>query len=148
MSKLIAIEPFKNGAANIASHCLEKNIKNIYLFPFVFQKFRNKFKNYYFNRCYIYFPDPWPKKKHKKRRLVDYNFLKDLISHCKPNGSVFFASDNVDYFEAVCNYVNLLKNDIKITSKNYKKTSTIITKYHFKALKLKNNVNFLKIDKV
>ena len=40
------------------------------------------------------------------------------------------------------------KKGVKISIKSYKKTPTIITKYHNRALKLKNNVNFLKIDKI
>ena len=37
--KVIGIEPFKNGLANIADVCVINKIKNIYLFPNVFQKF-------------------------------------------------------------------------------------------------------------
>ena len=89
------------------------------------------------------------KKKHKKRRLVNYFFLKKLISHCSLNGSIYFSSDNIDYFENVQNYAKILKKKgVKISFKLYKKTPTIITKYHNRALKLRNNVNFLKIDKI
>ena len=147
--KIIGVEPFKNGLANIAYFCEKHKIKNIYLFPFVFQKFITKFQNFIFDQCYIFFPDPWPKKKHKKRRLVNYFFLKKLISHCSLNGSIYFSSDNIDYFENVQNYAKILKKKgVKISFKLYKKTPTIITKYHNRALKLRNNVNFLKIDKI
>ena len=88
------------------------------------------------------------KKKHNKRRLVNYSFLKELISHCSSKGSIFFSSDNLDYFKNVQNFANNLKKVIKISVKTYKKTPTIVTKYHNRALKLSNNVNFLKIDKI
>jgi len=146
--KIVGIEPFKNGLANIADVCLQKKNNNIYLYPFVFQKFIVKFKNYFFDQCYIFFPDPWPKKKHQKRRLINYTSLKDLISHCSPKGSIFFSSDNEDYFRDVRSYALKMKKEVKITVKSYKKSPTIITKYHNRALKLKNNVNFLKIDKI
>ncbi len=42
----------------------------------------------------------------------------------------------------------LKKGGAKIFVKSYKKTPTIVTKYHNRALKLRNNVNFLKIDKI
>ena len=147
--KIIGIDPFKNGLANIANICMINKIKNIYLFPYVFQEFVNKFKNYFFNQCYIFFPDPWPKKKHIKRRLVNYTFLNELVFRCSSKGSIFFCSDNEDYFKNVKNFANILKTrGAKIFIKSYKKTPTIITKYHNRALKLRNNVNFLKIDKI
>ena len=148
-TKILGIEPFKNGLANIADICIKKNIKNVYLFPYVFEKFIVKFRNYFFNECYIFFPDPWPKKKHKKRRLINFTTLKELISRCLPKGSIYFSSDNADYFQYVKSYANTLKKkELKISVKSYKKTPTTITKYHNRALKLRNNVNFLKIDKI
>ena len=146
--KIIGIEPFKNGLANIAHTCVENNIKNIYLFPFVFQKFLSKFNNHTFHQCYIFFPDPWPKKKHNKRRLVTYQFLKELSSRCLRKGAIFIASDNLDYFKSVKKHVNTLKKEVKLSVKFSKKTPTIVTKYHNRAIKLKNNINFLKIDKI
>ena len=147
--KIIGIEPFKNGLANIADFCVSRKIKNIYLFPHVFQKFVKKFDNYFFDQCYIFFPDPWPKKKHIKRRLVNHTFLNELISRCASKGSIYFCSDNEDYFENVKKCANMLKKTgAKVLVKSYKKSPTILTKYHNRALKLRNNVNFLKIDKI
>ena len=148
--KIIGIEPFRNGLANIAYSCEKDKIKNVYIFPFVFQKFIEKYKNFFFDQCYIFFPDPWPKKKHKKRRLINYVFLKKLISHCLPKGTIYFSSDNINYFKEVQNHAKTLKKkkEAKISLKFLKKTPTTITKYHNRALKLRNNVNFLKIDKI
>ena len=53
--KIIGIEPFKNGVTNIADFCIKNNLKNIFLYPQVFHKFTEKFKNYHFNQCYIFF---------------------------------------------------------------------------------------------
>ena len=61
-TNIIGVDPFKNGMVNVSDYCMNYNIKNIYLYPFVFQKFLNKFKKYRFNTIYILFPDPWPKK--------------------------------------------------------------------------------------
>ena len=60
---IIGVDPFKNGMVNVSDYCIQNNIKNIFLYPFVFQKFLNKFKELRFNIIYILFPDPWPKKK-------------------------------------------------------------------------------------
>lgn len=47
----------------------------------------------------IFFPDPWPKKKHHKRRLIQAPFI-DLIARClKTQGRLFLATDWADYAE-------------------------------------------------
>ncbi len=74
--------------------------------------------------------------------------MSKLLFHCKTRGSIIFGSDNNDYFKNVESSAKLLKKDYKISLKSFKKTPTIITKYHARAIKLKNNINFLKIDKI
>jgi tRNA (guanine-N7-)-methyltransferase len=50
---------------------------------------------------HIYFPDPWPKKKHRKRRLINNGFLASVASALKKHGSLFIATDFQDYFEEI-----------------------------------------------
>ena len=51
------------------------------------------------NDVLIHFPDPWPKKKHFKHRLIQDDFLKLLFSLQRPGSMVEFKTDNRDYFE-------------------------------------------------
>jgi tRNA (guanine-N7-)-methyltransferase len=46
---------------------------------------------------YLFFPDPWPKKRHHKRRLLNTEFLALLHTRLKPQGGFFFATDDADY---------------------------------------------------
>jgi tRNA (guanine-N7-)-methyltransferase len=46
---------------------------------------------------HIYFPDPWPKKRQRKRRLLDGVFLEILASRLEPAGCVRIATDHADY---------------------------------------------------
>ncbi|HEY6871218.1 MAG TPA: tRNA (guanosine(46)-N7)-methyltransferase TrmB [Geobacteraceae bacterium] len=46
---------------------------------------------------YINCPDPWPKKKHRKRRLVNRQFLEFLAEYLAPGADFFFATDFDDY---------------------------------------------------
>ena len=50
---------------------------------------------------YIFFPDPWPKKRHHKRRLVNAEFLLLLKNCLKANGRIFIATDWQDYAEYI-----------------------------------------------
>ncbi len=50
---------------------------------------------------HVFFPDPWPKKKHHKRRLLRSEFLTDLGRVLKPGGIFYFATDWEEYAEEV-----------------------------------------------
>lgn len=49
---------------------------------------------------HIYFPDPWPKRRHHKRRLLQAAFLGELERILGPGGMVHFVTDHLPYFEA------------------------------------------------
>ena len=50
---------------------------------------------------YINCPDPWPKKRHRRRRLVNREFLEILAHYLVPEGDFFFSTDFDDYAEDV-----------------------------------------------
>ena len=50
---------------------------------------------------HIYFPDPWPKKRHHKRRFICLANLEQLIRCLKASGQIRIATDHVDYFEQI-----------------------------------------------
>ena len=80
--------------------------------------------------------------------MVNHQFLIDIVSHSNLKGQIYFGTDNQQYFNDVKTHVKNLKKEYKINIKCFKKTPTTITKYHNRALKLKNKVNFLKIEKL
>ena len=54
-----------------------------------------------FDGAHIFFPDPWPKKRHHKRRLVQPPFVKLLASRLKPGGYVHVATDWEEYAQQI-----------------------------------------------
>lgn len=50
-------------------------------------------------RVWILFPDPWPKARHHKRRLIQADFLDELERVVRPGGEVRFATDHEEYFQ-------------------------------------------------
>lgn len=50
---------------------------------------------------YINCPDPWPKKRHRNRRLVNTAFLQSLLHYLRPDADFFFSTDVPDYAEQV-----------------------------------------------
>ncbi len=49
------------------------------------------------DRVQIFFPDPWPKKRHCKRRLIQSTFVSSLVSKLRPSGQLCIATDCQDY---------------------------------------------------
>jgi tRNA (guanine-N7-)-methyltransferase len=47
---------------------------------------------------HVYFPDPWPKRKHRKNRLVNQGFTQLARAALLPGGKVYLRTDDADYF--------------------------------------------------
>ncbi len=54
---------------------------------------------------HIYFPDPWPKKRHHKRRFICTENIEQIIRCLKPGGGVNIATDHQDYFEQIAHVI-------------------------------------------
>ncbi|MBU1693704.1 MAG: tRNA (guanosine(46)-N7)-methyltransferase TrmB [Verrucomicrobia bacterium] len=63
---------------------------------------------------YIFFPDPWPKKRHREHRLFNAPFLDSLFRTLKAGGQVHFATDHLPYFDDVVAVIKADKRFAKI----------------------------------
>jgi len=63
---------------------------------------------------HIYFPDPWPKLKHRRHRLVNEHFPALAGSALVPGGAVFLRTDDADYFQQMNDVFNAAKDFEKI----------------------------------
>lgn len=53
-----------------------------------------------FDEVHVYFPDPWWKKRHKKRRVLNEGMVKNIERTLKPGGELHFWTDVLEYFES------------------------------------------------
>lgn len=51
---------------------------------------------------YVYFPDPWWRRKHKKRRILNEQSLRHIERVLQPSGELHFWTDVLDYYELIC----------------------------------------------
>lgn len=65
---------------------------------------------------HIFFPDPWQKKKHHKRRLIQKDFVSKLISKLKEGGYIYIATDWQDYSDQINDVLSSFDN-LELTSK-------------------------------
>ncbi len=54
-----------------------------------------------FSNIYIFFPDPWGKGRHLKRRLINQPFFELCVKVLKPQGKIWIQTDDLDYAEAI-----------------------------------------------
>ena len=59
---------------------------------------------------YLFFPDPWHKKRHKKRRIMQPNFAQTIATHLKPGGQFHMATDWEDYAQHMMEVMNAAEN--------------------------------------
>ena len=77
----------------------EKNLTNVRLLVCDVNKIAEIFSEHAVDGLYINFCDPWPKKRHAKRRLTYVNFLDLYRKILAPDGEIFFKTDNRGLFD-------------------------------------------------
>ncbi|MDX2095508.1 MAG: tRNA (guanosine(46)-N7)-methyltransferase TrmB [Alphaproteobacteria bacterium] len=93
----IGCEPFINGVAKCLAGIDRQNLANIRLFTHDARELIAALPEACLDAVFILFPDPWPKARHQKRRLVNAQTLSMLARVHKPGGRLLLATDHVDY---------------------------------------------------
>ena len=101
-SIIIGAEPFMNGVAALLSATTNESTneimdeyKNIRIWPDDVRKMFNEL-DAKFNEIWVLHPDPWPKAKHEKRRLLNADFLNLLGTKLAPHGQIIIGTDHWD----------------------------------------------------
>ncbi len=114
----------------------EQGLTNIRLLPFDGTDIGQLFAPGEIERLYINFCDPWPKKRHAKRRLTDAGFLAKYKSVLQKGGAVYFKTDNERLFEYSLNQFaanGFILTNISLDLHNYGDvTDNVMTEYEKK----------------
>ncbi|MFA5959937.1 MAG: tRNA (guanosine(46)-N7)-methyltransferase TrmB [Tatlockia sp.] len=96
----IGIEVHRAGVGSLAADLHDKSIGNVRIAQMdAVEVFKHNLVDESLAGVQIFFPDPWPKKKHHKRRLVQSEFVRCLLQRIKPGGFLHCATDWQDYAE-------------------------------------------------
>lgn len=110
----IGIEVHAPGVGRALNIIAEMALTNVRIYQHdAVEVLRNEIADASLAELRIYFPDPWHKKRHHKRRIVQTEFIKLLCSKLKPGGLLHLASDWQEYVEHmwdVCDQEPLLQN--------------------------------------
>jgi tRNA (guanine-N7-)-methyltransferase len=94
---ILGAEPFQNGVASALRHIDEQGLSNVRLRAGDARRLLADLPDASVARVFILFPDPWPKARHHKRRLIQPETLADLARVIRPGGGLRFATDWADY---------------------------------------------------
>lgn len=97
---ILGAEPFTNGVASAVRHIDEQGLANVRLHDNDVRDLIARLPDASLSRVFILFPDPWPKARQQKRRLVQPALVADLARALKPGGRVRFASDVMSYVDS------------------------------------------------
>ena len=96
---ILGAEPFTNGVASAVRHVDEQGLSNVRIHDGDVRELIARLPDASIARVFILFPDPWPKVRHRKRRLVQADTVAELARVLKPGGALRFASDWADYVD-------------------------------------------------
>lgn len=107
-TNIIAVELYKPGLAKLLGTIVRNEISNIRMVRGDGVEVLNRmFEENSIDGVRIFFPDPWPKARHHKRRIIQSGTLRLIASRLKPGGVLHVATDHADYAEWIKELVNI-----------------------------------------
>ena len=153
-ANIIACDTYVNGNLNLAKNILLNNISNILIYPENVLKLFDKISdNSLFNSVWIFFPDPWPKKRHFKRRLINKIFFQRLVYFLKKNAQIHIVTDSQSYLRQMLLTIYeskgiLIWQNQSVVSWEFNIDQFPKTKYYRKALKTYRKPIYINLKKL
>jgi tRNA (guanine-N7-)-methyltransferase len=95
----IGCEPFVNGVVSLLGHLKSRDLRNVRIWSHDARDLIARLPSGSIARAFILFPDPWPKARHHKRRLIAAPFLDALARVLAHGAELRVATDDADYLE-------------------------------------------------
>lgn len=116
-SNFLGVEVHSPGVGNLLKLIEEKSISNLRIIRHdAVEVLRDMLPDGSLDGIHVYFPDPWPKKRHHKRRLIQSPFVAELAKRLKPGGYLHLATDWEEYAVQMLEVLSaepLLKNSVE-----------------------------------
>jgi len=101
----LAIEVHRPGIGSLILRALDNEVRNLKMINEDCHLILDLIADESVDTFHIFFPDPWPKTKHRKRRLINDNFVRVLARKLKPGGSLRIATDWSDYARQISDVI-------------------------------------------
>jgi len=130
---IVASEVYLSGIGSLLNNIAKNSLTNIKIFDEDVRELLFKLPNKIFDEIYIICPDPWPKARHHKRRLIKNDFLKILANVLKKDGTVYISTDWENYAESI--EEELEKTNDRFSFTQISNESMPITRFQQRAIK-------------
>ena len=111
---ILAVDVYRPGVGALLRRIEQEELSNIRILEWdAVEVLDHMIMRESLDAVHIYFPDPWPKKRHHKRRLIQPAFIRLLVERIRQGGILHMATDWPDYAEqmlAVCSAQPQLRN--------------------------------------
>ncbi|MDA9659687.1 tRNA (guanosine(46)-N7)-methyltransferase TrmB [Pseudomonadota bacterium] len=98
---IVASEVYLSGIGSLLNSIAQNSLSNIKIYDDDVRELILNLPKDLFDEVYIICPDPWPKARHHKRRLIKHDFLKVLAKVLKKDGTVYISTDWKNYAESI-----------------------------------------------
>lgn len=141
----IGIEKYDSALVKAVKRLEEIDINNLKLIVYDASNIENLFEKE-INKIYLNFSDPWPKKRHAKRRLTSKVFLEKYDKLFTDKRVIEMKTDNDDLFDY--SLISFEEYGYKIIDINRNHISDITTEYEDKFTKKGKNINYVKVERI
>tara|TARA_B100001245_G_scaffold34909_1_gene22504 strand:- start:100 stop:759 length:660 start_codon:yes stop_codon:yes gene_type:complete len=153
-ARIITCELFEDGNINLSNEIMKNNTDNIKIFQGNVLEFLDCIKeSKIFNEIWILFPDPWPKVRHHKRRLLNIKFLELIYFYLKDSGRIFIATDSQTYIQSILSIIYKVRDyfiweNQQLEDWDYENLDLPKTKFFKKAKQSNRKSMFFQLKKI
>ncbi len=151
-SNFYGAEVYHNGILKVLKQIQDLKLNNIKIWPEDIRLIIDNFPKNFFDYILILHPDPWPKSKHSKRRLLQQGFISKLSQATKVKGKIIVSSDHnimkswiLEQFHKRDDIIWYIK---KLNFLKKKPKCLIETKYYKKAFELGRSTSWFVFKKI
>lgn len=150
--RIVGCEVFMNGIASLLKGIKEKNLNNIRVVKGDAKiALTEIFRPESFDYIHVNHPDPWPKKRHHKRRIIQPETVELFAKSLKPGGEVWLSTDIIEYADWMEECFEASDHFEKLSTKRrfieMSVETTITTRFEQKAIRQGRNTSFLRYKK-
>lgn len=141
-NNFVGIEVYRPGVGSLIAHCEEQQLKNLKVYNHdAMLILPNCFQDSSIDKINVFFPDPWPKTRHHKRRLIQPTFVKLLTEKLKNGGILHLATDSDDYARHMLTVLTAETNLTQQSNTNFtERLDRPLSKYELRGQRLGHQI--------
>ena len=145
----LAVERVKTVAGMMCKKLVDQGNENVKVFPWNAEIIFESVEDNFVHSIYLNFSDPWPKKKHEKRRLTYISFLEQYYRMLRKGGRLYIKTDNDSLYEYTREEIKLTKFKVISDEENYEFDSEtdFITEYENKFRSVGKSIHRIILEK-